>query len=112
MIYYTEEEGRELREAFEKTVLPWKKVTTRSMFGCPTYLAEGKLFAFLVSEGVVITQIRKRDRERLSEDFPTEPFTAGEREIERWVKVKIDSVESLGRVIPYVKKSYTLVMNR
>ena len=112
MIYYTEEEGGALREAFEDRVLVWKKVETRTMFGCPAYVAEGKLFAFLVGDGVVITQIRKRDREALAEIFDTEPFTAGEREIERWQRVHLESVERLSRVIPYVKKSYQLVLNR
>ena len=111
MIYYTEEEGHALREAFEKEVLVWPTVDTRRMFGCPAYLADGKLFAFLVSDGVVITQIRKRDRETLTEDFHTESFTAGEREIERWRRVHINSVEQLNRVIAYVKKSYELVLN-
>jgi hypothetical protein len=81
------------------------------MFGCPAYVVEGKLFAFLVSDGVVITQIRKRDRQTLAEGFHTEPFTAGEREIERWRKVHLESVERLGRVLPYVKKSYELVLS-
>ncbi len=111
MIYYTEEEGRALREVFERDVLVWPKVETRLMFGCPAYVAEGKLFAFLVSDGVVITQIRKRDREALAEAFHTEPFSAGEREIERWQKVHLESVERLSRVLPYVKKSYELVLS-
>jgi hypothetical protein len=111
MIYYTEDEGHALREAFEREVLVWPKVETRSMFGCPAYVVEGKLFAFLVSDGVVITQIRKRDRQTLAEGFHTEPFTAGEREIERWRKVHLESVERLGRVLPYVKKSYELVLS-
>jgi hypothetical protein len=81
------------------------------MFGCPAYLAAGKLFAFLVNDGVVITQIRKRDRERLSEVFHTEPFIAGEREIERWRKARLESLERLNRLLPYVKKSYELVLS-
>lgn len=111
MIYYTEEEGHALREAFEREVLVWRRVETRLMFGCPAYVAEGKLFAFLVSDGIVITQIRKRDRVTLAEDFYTEPFTAGEREIERWQKVRLGSIERLSRVLPYVKKSYELVLS-
>jgi hypothetical protein len=111
MIYYTEEEGHALREAFEREVLVWPKVETRLMFGCPAYIAEGRLFAFLVNDGIVITQIRKRDRETLSEDFHTEPFTAGEREIARWQKVHLESVKRLRRILPYVKKSYELILS-
>jgi len=76
MAYYTEEAGRELREAFEQRTLHWPLVTVRRMFGCPAYLADGKLFAFLVSDGIVITQVRKHDRERLEATFSIAPFTA------------------------------------
>ncbi|MGC9522062.1 MAG: hypothetical protein ACP5HG_09295 [Anaerolineae bacterium] len=111
MIYYTESEAQELREAFEKTVLQWPQVTTRRIFGCPAYLADGKLFAFLVTDGVVITQIRKRDREAIAEDYETEPFKAGEREIIRWLQVTIDDLARLGRIVSLVRKSYETVLN-
>ncbi|MGC9349266.1 MAG: hypothetical protein ACP5JG_14085 [Anaerolineae bacterium] len=110
VIYYTESEGKELREAFEREVMGWDKVKKRDMFGCPAYLADGKLFAFLVSEGVVITQIRKHDRETLGEAFETEPFHAGEREITRWLKVTIGDLDRLGRVLRFVKKSHETVL--
>jgi hypothetical protein len=110
MIYYVESEGKALREAFERKVLVWPKVTMRKMFGCPAYQAEGKLFAFLVTEGVVITQVRKHDRETLGEAFETEPFKAGEREISRWLTVTVDDLARLPRVMAYVKKSYETVL--
>lgn len=110
MIYYTESEAKALREAFESQVLYWPRVTTRRMFGCPAYLVDGKLFAFLVTEGVVITQIRKRDREYLETQYPVEPFKAGEREIERWLQVTIDDLQRLERIITMVKKSYDTVL--
>ncbi len=106
MIYYTESEGRQLREAVEREVLQWPKVTTRKMFGCPTYVVDGKLFAFLVNEGVVITQVRKRDRELLAETFTTAPFKAGEREIDRWLQVTVDDLNRLERLMRLVRKSY------
>lgn len=110
MIYYVESEAKALRETFERKVLAWPKVTSRKMFGCPSYLADGKLFAFLVTEGVVITQVRKHDREILAEAFETEPFKAGEREISRWLKVTVDDLARLPRVIAYVEKSYETVL--
>lgn len=111
MKYYAESEGSELRKAFERQVLYWPEVTTRTMFGCPAYLADGKLFAFLVTDGVVITQIRKRDREALSEAFETEPFKAGEREISRWLQVTIEDLDRLTRLMVLVRKSYETVLN-
>ncbi len=110
MIYYTEPEGQALRDAFDARVLHWPKVTTRRMFGCPAYLADGKLFAFLVNDGVVITQVRKHDRQILAEAFVTAPFKAGEREIDRWLQVTLDNPERLPRVMHFVEKSYDTVL--
>jgi hypothetical protein len=110
MQYYVEEKGKALREAFEAKVLHWPMVSSRLMFGCPAYLADGKLFAFLVTDGVVITQVRKRDREALSERFTTEAFKAGEREIVRWVQVTLEEVSHLDHVMRMVKKSYDTVL--
>ena len=53
--YYSEEETKELRLAIEKEVLNWAHVSTKKMFGCPCYQAKGKLFVFLVTNGIVIT---------------------------------------------------------
>lgn len=110
MIYYTEPEGQKLRDAFEERVLQWPKVATRRMYGCPAYLADGKLFAFLVTDGVVITQIRKRDREAIAEAYETKPFEAGEREITRWLQVTIDDLSRLDRIVLLVRKSYETVL--
>lgn len=110
MQYYSEETGKELREAFEERILHWRGVTKRLMFGCPAYLADGKLFAFLVESGIVITQIRQHDREALAAIFQTEPFMAGEREITRWLKVSLEEPTQLERVMRMIKKSYDTVL--
>jgi len=110
MIYYIESDAKALRQLVERQVLAWPNVTTRRMFGCPAYLADGKLFAFLVTHGIVITQVRKRDREELEAKYTVEPFKAGEREIERWVQVTLDDLERIDRVMAFVRKSYDTVM--
>lgn len=89
--------------------MDWPGVTSRRMFGCPAYLVDGKLFAFLVTDGIVITQIRKRDREELAKTHTTGPFHAGEREIERWLQVQVDSIDRIERVMLMVRKSYDTV---
>ncbi len=110
MEYYSEDKGRRLREAFEERTLHWPMVTVRRMYGCPAYLADGKLFAFLVTDGVVITQMRKRDRETAASAFTTAPFKAGEREIGRWVIITLEDVKQLSRLMKLVKKSYETVL--
>ena len=110
MKFYDESENAEIRSLFEKEVMGWSKITKRTMFGCPSYLADGKLFAFLVTDGIVITQIRKRDREGISEVFETEPFKVGEREITRWLKVTIEQPEKVKRLMRLVRKSYQFAL--
>lgn len=110
MKYYVAEEAQPLRAAFEEEVLSWDQVDVRTMFGCPSYIVDGRLFAFLVTDGVVITQLRQRDRETLAEDFELAPFQAGERTIERWIEVELPDPDALGRILPYVRKSYDAVL--
>jgi len=110
MDYYSEDKGRELREAFEERTLHWPMVTVRRMYGCPAYLADGKLFAFLVTDGVVITQIGKRDRESAASAFATALFKAGEREIGRWLIITLEDVKQLNRLMRLVKNSYETVL--
>lgn len=73
MKYYSEEETKELRQALEEQVLNWTGVTKKKMFGCPCYKANEKLFAFLVTNGIVITKLQPSDRE---EQVNTEPATS------------------------------------
>ena len=112
MRYYTEAADAELRERFEAEVLSWPRVSKRTMFGCPSYQAAGRLFAFLVDAGVVITHLRQSDREALSEHCEIEPFQAGERTIERWGQVAVEGEHDLRRVLPYVRRSYEEALDR
>ncbi|HOU12958.1 MAG TPA: hypothetical protein PKZ84_07550 [Anaerolineae bacterium] len=112
MQYYSEEEAWELRAVFEKEVLTWPEVTLRRMFGCPAYVADGRLFAFLVTDGVVITQLRRKEIQTLAQDNQIEPFKAGERVIERWTKVTVVAPQTIGRIMAYVRKSYQTALDR
>ena len=106
MHYYSESEGKERREAIEKIILQWPGVTSRKMFGCPAYMVNGRLFAFLISEGIVLTQIRHYERKLLGEDFPVQSFQAGEREIAHWTQVTFTNLHKLPRIMTFVRKSY------
>lgn len=112
MLYYVEKDARALRQAFEKEVLLWPQVLTRRMFGCPAYIADGRLFAFLVTDGVVITQLRQKDIETLAQDNQTAPFKAGERVIKRWTQVTVADPAAIGRIMGFVRKSYQTAMER
>lgn len=106
MKYYSEEETRELRQAFEEQVLNWTGVTRKKMFGCPCYKANEKLFAFLITNGIVITKLQPSDREELASEHQTSYFQAGKKTVKNWVKLPIKNLEQLDAIMPFVKKSY------
>ena len=65
MKWYIKEETKELRKAFEKVILQWPQVDYKNMFGCPCYLANGKMFAGLVTKGIIITKLNDPEKEDL-----------------------------------------------
>jgi len=76
------------------------------MFGCPCYQAKGKLFAFLVTNGVVITQLQQVDRDELASQHQTTFFQAGKKIVKNWIRLSIKNKKDLDSVMPFVKKSY------
>jgi hypothetical protein len=108
--WYSEEETEELRESFEKVILKWPQVTSKKMFGCPCYLANGKMFAGMVTKGIVITKLSSLERDELQKIREIKPFVAGTKTIRNWVRVDLDP-KDLTEIIPYVRKSYERAMN-
>ena len=106
MKYYSEEDTKDLRLAFEDKVLRWPQVSTKKMFGCPCYRANGKLFAFLVTKGVVITQLTQSEREALSRQHQTTFFQAGKKIVKNWVRVQVKNKRDLDKIMFFVRKSY------
>lgn len=106
MEYFDEEAGAALRSAFDELVLDWPDVTATTMFGCPSYRADGTLFAVLVTDGVALTRLPHDHREQVAEAFETGPFQAGERTVEKWVQVTIVDVAALESLAPHVESSY------
>jgi hypothetical protein len=103
--WYIEEETKELRESFEKEVLNWPNVTSKKMFGCPCYLVNGKMFAGMVTKGIVIPRLSTQERNELGRVLEIKPFVAGKRTMKNWVRVDLAPKE-LKKIFPYVKKSY------
>lgn len=106
MKLYSEGEAKHVRLRFEEPVLSWPQVTTKKMFGCPGYQAAGNLFAFLVTEGVVLTKLDPRAQEALKERHPTQPFGTGDRVVRKWVVALADEETDWDGLIPFVKESY------
>ncbi len=106
MKFYSEETSGAFRERFEQEVLTWPQVTSRPMFDCPSYQAAGHLFAFLVDGGVVLTQLRKAERETLAKRYTLSSFEVGERTLDHWIKVPVESDRDLSYLMPFVRRSY------
>lgn len=67
MKYYSEEHMGNIRLTIEETVLDWPETTTKKMFGSPCFPVNNKLFAILVTNGIVVTRLDRTDRETLYE---------------------------------------------
>ncbi|MDG6219473.1 MAG: hypothetical protein QCI00_08545, partial [Candidatus Thermoplasmatota archaeon] len=74
MKYYDEGKMQHLRVRLEEEILRWPDVKTKKMYGCPCYKHKEKLFAFLVTDGVVLTKASERDKLELSKEFQIKPF--------------------------------------
>jgi TfoX/Sxy family transcriptional regulator of competence genes len=103
--WYIEEETKELRQDLEKEILKWPQVDYKKMFGCPCYLVNGKMFAGLVTKGLIITKLNETEKEELQKIKPIRPFIAGKKIIKSWVHLELDHNE-LKKIMPYVNKSY------
>lgn len=106
MKYFDQEDGAALKSAFDEIVSDWPHVTATTMFGCPSYQAEGTLFAVLVTDGIALTRLPGDHREQVRQAFETGPFQAGERTVKKWVQITIDDLAELDSLVPYIKASY------
>lgn len=106
MKYFDKERGSALQTAFEDIVSDWPSVTATTMFGCPSYQADGTLFGVLVTDGLVLTRLPSNHRDQVEKAFETKPFQAGERTVTKWLQFTIDDVAVLDSLIPHIKASY------
>jgi hypothetical protein len=106
MKYYSETADHDLRLAFEVEVRAWPKVTARKMFGCPCYQANGKLFALVVSGGIVITHVSAEDRETLIQQYLAKPFEPGQKTVQAWMQIPAQFRPEIVKLLPYLRKSY------
>lgn len=104
--YYDPDRMADLRDAFEAGVLDWEGVTTQVMFGCPAYQAQGKLFGFLVTEGLVLTKLDAKARHALERDRDAGPFESDGRTMDRWCRVPVAEPADLDDLMAHVEASY------
>ena len=109
--FYSEEAMGALRARFEAKVLTWPGVKGRQMFGCPCYDA-AKMFAFLVTNGVVVTRLSEADRVTLSKRRGVAPFQPMGRAVSKWLQVPVKTGRDIDAVLPWVEKSYRAVRKK
>lgn len=106
MQYYNEERMQNLRLKLEKEILSWSDVTTKKMYGCPCYKYKEKLFAFLVTDGIVLTKASDEDKIKLSKEFKIKPFQAANRIMKNWPQIPLEKESNLEKIIFFIKNSY------
>ena len=110
MRYYEPEAMAKLRAAVEAEVMAWPLVTSKLMFGCPCYQAAGRMFAFLVTDGLVLTNLTAEAREELSAAVGGQPFTPGTRTMKGWLQVPLRAKKDLRPVASALRESYEIAL--
>lgn len=106
MTYYSESGSRQLRGEFEEVVLQWPDVKRKKMFGAPTYVTGGTIFAILMDAGIVLTRLDEEKRKALLADPGAEVFVARGRVMKTWVLIRIRDLTAIARYLPFIKESY------
>ena len=106
MKYYDEEKMKNIRLKIEEELLSWSDVKTRKMYGCPCYKNKEKMFAFLVTDGIVLTKPSEKDKLDLSKKYDVKPFQAGNRTMKNWPQIFIDEKSDIKKLLPFIKNSY------
>lgn len=109
MKYYDEASMKEVREALEASVMQWPGVRSKGMMGCLVYFRDRKFFAFLVTNGLVITKLTQEEREELSRKVTAKPFEMAGRTSSNWAQVPARTPGDLQPVLFYVRKSYEAI---
>jgi len=104
--YYDETKMAGIREAVDAVLTKWPKVTRTLMFGCPCYKAGGRLFAFLVTGGIVLTRLSPEDRAMAGSRFKAKPFNTGTRAMGGWPQLPLARAPRLKGYLLLVRRSY------
>ena len=106
MKLYSEDEMKEVREILETEVLHKPAVTTKRMFGCPSYKVNNTLFGFLVTNGLVLTKLSDENLENALQISGARLFEHKGRVVKKWVQIPLKGPESLSDMIVWLWKSY------
>lgn len=104
---YEQEKMQRIRSTLERDLFRWPGVTTKVLFGNPAYVVNGRIFAILVTGGIVLTRLDNTEGEAVSLLFRTFPVTGRSGAvIKSWIGVNVCTPDELSSVIPFVKRCY------
>lgn len=106
MPYYVESEAHQLREKFEEIVLGWPGVSKKLIFGSPSYVAGGTIFAMLVTGGIILTRLDDDQKSALLSGGVADYFTGHGRVMKKWIVIPVKDPSSIERYLPYITASY------
>ena len=111
MKYYDEAKMAEIQNAFDKTVLEWKGVTSKPMMGCQCYFYNRKFIGFLVTDGIVLMKLADKDQDELKKKLGGKPFEMAGQTGRLWT-TPLRNVKDLGPIMPFVRKRYDEVSKK
>jgi hypothetical protein len=104
---YEQEKMHSVRSRLEKDLLGWPGVTTKTLFGNPAYVVNGRIFVVLVTDGIVLARLGSIEREEVSSQFRTFSVTGRSGAvIKSWIGVSVLPTDELSPFLPYIRKSY------
>ena len=106
MKYYDDARMRAVRVKLESDILKWPGVVSKEMMGCLCYFRGKKFFAFLITNGIVITKLTKEDRAALSKTAKSKPFEMAGKTASSWAQIALKGPAELRPLMPYIRKSY------
>ncbi len=84
----------------------WDDVESTTMFGCPSFRADGTLFLVLTTEGIALPSLPESDRDQLESTMAMAPFSAHGRTIGSWAFVPIEDASGVEKLRPFIEASY------
>jgi hypothetical protein len=99
----------EIQGELDASLLPWRDVSTRKMFGSMVYMAGDKMFAFIHDDKLVV-KLPQQEKARAAESGGARPFVHGQNgQFGDWMEFPLASPEGIEGAIPWIKQSYRYV---
>lgn len=103
---------RTVRLKLESEILKWPGVASKEMMGCLCYFRGKRFFAFLITDGIVITKLATEDRAALSKTAKSKPFEMAGKTASSWAQLALKGPAELRPLMPYIRKSYDAASGR